>query len=244
VTDTGGMLTRIAGWLLVPLLMSCGAAAAPVSVAQTGPAKLSDVARLIGDQTGVEVYVDARHEADEIFLTAGTYEMEPLIQAVCFAAGLKSRNVDGLWFLAETEAGLATLVALPPPSERVARREKARSQLVEVLGSLIDSFDFDAAGVPFEAGDFLAIEKRRAGDLRPDQLAFLQREAPQAPLGPATAVRLFPAFQIIVGEFSERPVPPIPDGWLGKYVKSEAEWAASFEGQYIPRGTLIALTLW
>jgi len=244
VTRTGGRLTRTGGWLLIAFLIGCGAVAAPVPVVQTGPAKLSDVARLIGDQTGVEVYIDARHDAEEVFLTAGTYEVEPLIQALCFAAGLKSRSMDGLWFLAETEAGLATLMALPPPGQRVARQQEVRSQLVEVLGSLIDSFDFGAAGVPFEGSDFRAMKKQSAGELRSDQLAFLRREAPEAELGPATAVRLFPAFQVIVGEFAERSVPPIPDGWLGKYVRSEAEWAASFEGQYIPQGTLRTLVLW
>jgi hypothetical protein len=99
---------------------------------------VGDLARLIREQTGAPVYVDARYHSVQLFLSKGELQAEELVDLLGVVLGLKKRPVGSVLFLGLTEQPLLSLtsserlrVALKP--ELAAKIERLGQRARELL---------------------------------------------------------------------------------------------------------------
>jgi len=206
------------------------------------PSSLGEILGSVREQSGIEVYVDAEFLSTELHFTVGSYEAGEVIRMAALAAGLQQRTVGPLIHLAPTEEGLAVLTALPPMDEHLARQRSLLAEAEGTVGSLVDTFDFEASRVPFKAHDFRNSPVVEFGSLSEVQQGFLRMQLasrPDALLEAGTAIQLVPAFQIVLADCAPMVVPTKPNGWPG----TEAEWAARFKGRY-SGGRMKILLIW
>lgn len=202
----------------------------------------SAVLSAIRDQAGQSVDTDVEALDRDLFASPGPYDAADLLVAVCHATGCVRLRDGQTEYLARTDAEAREIAGLPPLPDRFARRRVLTRHFRYIFARLTEEFDYTAAGVPFGPDDFLDGERMPLESFTPAQQAFLHRQFSDELL-PITEVRLFPTFSVTLASFSSR-VPPMPDGRVGKLLKSEETWCKMHENQWHAQGTLYSIIVW
>lgn len=148
-----------------------GGAAEPATVSLTEgrAATLAEVAALVQAQTHQPVTIESPAAEQTVWLAAGDYPVDELLEAVGLASGLEARRVGETRFLGPPTPGVE------PPGAALS------ATLAPAAWPWLDhdtvTVDLAAEGLPFTRADFLPPRTRRFEELTAAQQALLLARA-------------------------------------------------------------------